>query len=106
MEWISLKDLEISKFTETKTREALMKYHPLVLEPVKDERQDVDYILLNCDDREHNDMVNEVIFHGAWYRGEQHRWAYYDAFKGELPPLEILPKVKGIVFPGAHFSVY
>ena len=51
-------------------------------------------------------LMNEVIFHGTWFRGEQHKWAYYDAYNGELPSLEILAKVKGIVFPGSRFSVY
>jgi hypothetical protein len=50
--------------------------------------------------------MNEAIFHGYWFRGSHHRWQYYDAFNNKLPSMEIVKNVKGIVFPGGHFSVY
>ena len=64
-----------------------------------------DYILFAIDDREHCLEIDQVIYSGTLFRPE-HKWANYDAYKGEFPNKEELEGVKGIIFPGARFSAY
>jgi hypothetical protein len=32
-------------------------------------KETIDYLLINCDDREHCQYVNEAVFYGYWFRG-------------------------------------
>ena len=111
----SFEHIEIVKVTLDSTFNYDLLNDPLTIHSLKSNHfklkdrkplPDIEYLLINCDDREHCQYVNEAVFHGYWYRGSHQRWGYYNAFDSQLPPAEILHKVKGIVFPGSRFSVY
>lgn len=49
--------------------------------------------------------LDSAIFNGQFYR-PGHKWRLYKAFASEFPGPEELKTLKGIIFPGAYFSVY